>query len=184
MRACESLSLASEAESASSSAASWRRMAWICWLTRSTVACARAESCFSASSAFCDSASRASALLPCCVSIRPCRRVRSPCVWASVDCMSWRLSCACRLEERSRASRSVSSEICLFRRSSAVSLPVSSCERKNWPSTKTVSRKTMPISIVESASTKPGQKFVSSRRWARERAIRQVPVMPNEIMAR
>ena len=41
----------------------------------------------------------------------------------------------------------------------------------------------MPISIVESASTKPGQKLTSSRRWARERAMRQAPAVPAGIMA-
>ncbi len=40
---------------------------------------------------------------------------------------------------------------------SAVSLPVTSCDRKNCTTTNTVSRKMMPRTSVDSASTKPGQ---------------------------
>ena len=40
---------------------------------------------------------------------------------------------------------------------SAVSLPVTSCDRKNCTITNTESRNTMPRISVDSASTKPGQ---------------------------
>ena len=51
MRAWLSLSLFSEADSASSSAASWRRSAAICWFKMSTCEAARADSSFSLASA-------------------------------------------------------------------------------------------------------------------------------------
>ena len=50
MRACASWSFLADASSASSSAASWRRSAAICWLSTSTCASARAVSRFSESS--------------------------------------------------------------------------------------------------------------------------------------
>ena len=60
MRVCDSLSFFSEASSAASMAASWRRSAAICWLRISTCASALAEIFFSPSSAL-----ESSETLPC-----------------------------------------------------------------------------------------------------------------------
>jgi hypothetical protein len=53
--------------------------------------------------------------------------------------------------------KSVSCAICALRRASAVSLPLTSCDRKNCTTTKMVSMKMMPRMSVDSASTNPGQ---------------------------
>jgi hypothetical protein len=66
-------------------------------------------------------------------------------VWSSPFC------------DRSSASRLVSSSICWLSLARAVSLPVTSRDRKNCASMNTDNRKMMTSSIVDSASTKPGQ---------------------------
>ena len=54
-------------------------------------------------------------------------------------------------------SSSDSREICALSRASAVSLPATSCDRKNCATMNTVSRKMIDRISVDSASTKPGQ---------------------------
>jgi hypothetical protein len=87
----------------------------------------------------------------------PCRRERSA---SEARIVVWRPVTVCsrsRRPERSRARRSVSSAIWRLSRSSTLSRLDSSRARKNWPSMKTEIRKMMASSIVDRASTKPGQ---------------------------
>jgi hypothetical protein len=155
MRACESLFLLSDASSEASIAASWRRSAAICWLSSSTWANARDAAPFWASS--CSASSFCRPLPLANPSLTPLSRSRSFSASARLARSEASVSSRLALPTFSSDSISVSWASCAFSRCSAVSLPVTSCDRKNCTTTNTDSRNTMPRISVDSASTKPGQ---------------------------
>ncbi len=75
----------------------------------------------------------------------------------SVACSAERLSSTDSFFERSSASSSVSSESCLLRRDSMVSLPLAAWLTMKLVSMNSDMRKVTTSSRVESMSTKPGQ---------------------------
>ena len=91
------------------------------------------------------------------LSAAPRRRSRSPSAADSEACSCATSSSRLTLPVRSSESRSESREICALRRASAVSLPATSCDRKNCATMNTVSKKMIDRISVDSASTKPGQ---------------------------
>ena len=90
-------------------------------------------------------------------SAAPRRRSRSPSAADSEACSCAISSSRLSLPVRSSESRSESREICALRRASAVSLPATSCDRKNCATMNTVSKKMIDRISVDRASTKPGQ---------------------------
>src|SRR3954463_7184994 len=93
-------------------------------------------------------------------------RSRSPSAAArpARNCPTW--SSSVIFASFSSDSRSLSCAILALSCSSALSLPVTSCDRKNCTTRNTDSRNTIDSTSVDSASTKPGQelKEVSPRR--------------------